>query len=65
MLGGEAEERGKAEALHLGARRALRRCLGHRLADAVVEVDDELVEDVLLAREVEVEGALRRRRPPR
>ena len=65
MLRGEAEERGEAEPLHLGARRALRRGLRHRLAHAVVQVDDELVEDLLLAREVEVEGALPDARPPR
>ena len=58
MLGGEAEEGSKAEQLALRARRSLRGGLCHRPADAGVQVEHELVEDPLLAVEVEVEGAL-------
>ena len=58
MLGGEAEEGREAQLLLLDAREALLGRFGHRLADTVVEVDHDLVEDLLLAREVEVEGAL-------
>ena len=58
MIGREAEERAEAEQLALGAGRALLGSLGHRVANARVQVEHDLFEDLLLAREVEVEGAL-------
>ena len=58
MLRREAKERREAEELALGSRPALRRGFGHRLPDSMVQVEDELVEDLLLVREVEVERAL-------
>ena len=48
VLGGEPEERREAAKLALGARRPALRRLGHRLPHAVVQVEDELVEDLLL-----------------
>src|SRR5919204_3131353 len=59
VLGGEAEERLEAEAFGFGARPPARGRLLHRVAHAAVEILDELVEDPLLAREVEVEGPVR------
>src|SRR6266516_981774 len=58
MLSGEAEVRAEAEQLRLEARRALRRRVLHRVADPPVQIAHELVEHVLLRREVEVERAL-------
>ena len=58
MLGREAEERAEPEELLLDARGGVGRRLRDRAPDAVVEVEDELVEDLLLSAEVEVEGAL-------
>ena len=57
MLGGEAEEPGEAGALGLEPRRCAGHRLRHRVAHAAVEVDDECLEDRLLAVEVEIERA--------
>ena len=59
MLRGELEVAAEAEQLRLEPRLPLRRRLRHRVADAAVQVAHELVEDLLLRREVEVERALR------
>src|SRR4051812_7466823 len=59
MLGREAEVAAEAEPLGLDPVAALRRSLLHRLPHARVQVADELLEDLLLGREVEVERPLR------
>src|SRR5438477_7077251 len=58
VLLGEVEERAEAEQLRLEPRLPPRRRLLHGLANAVVQVAHELGEDLLLRREVEIEGAL-------
>src|SRR5207249_2539584 len=55
----ELEVAPKAEQLRLGARAAALRARGHRVPHAPVQVAHELFEDLLLAREVEIERALR------
>ena len=58
MIGREAEEGAEPEQLLLGAGLAGRSGLRHRVPDARVQVEHDLVEDLLLAREVEVERPL-------
>src|SRR3954449_3648400 len=58
VLGREFEVPLEAEDLLLDAGRPLLRLLGHRVADAPVQIADELVEDFLLRCEVEVERPL-------
>ena len=55
----ELEVAHEPEQLGLGARAPVLGADGHRAADAAVQVADELLEDLLLAREVEVERPLR------
>ena len=57
MLRGEAEEAPKPSSSAPRASCPARRPR-HRVPDAGVEVEHDLLEDLLLAREVEVEGAL-------
>src|SRR5690606_27018044 len=58
-VGGELEERAETGPLDLGAAAGHRPGLGHRPADAVVEVLDHFAEQLELALEVEVERAER------
>src|SRR5690348_2654206 len=58
MLGCEAEVRAEPEQLRLEPRRAAGRRLLHRVAHTPVQIADQLVEDVLLRREVEIERPL-------
>ena len=58
MLGGEVEEAAKAAAFGLDPVARAARAVGHGLADAVVEVEQDLLEHRLFGREIQVEGAL-------
>ncbi len=58
MLGGEPEVSAEAQPLTLGTAVALRGRFGHRVPDPAVQIGDQFVEDLLLALEVNVEGAL-------
>ena len=59
VLRRELEIACEPEQLGLRARSATLRTGGHRMAHAPVEVAHELLEDLLLAREVQVERSLR------
>ena len=54
----ELKETGKTQTLRLETGRRLARSLGHRVADSLVEVKDDLVKDLSLTLEVQIERPL-------